>query len=91
MAACTRCLEVLHRQEDLRPYECDGLSAYRTVPLLVVLPERTVFIASAPDEEVLGLGAPLIVSRLKDRGVRLQAVMDELREKYGDSVIRKGK
>jgi glycolate oxidase len=33
-------LEVLHRQEDLRPYECDGLSAYRTVPLLVVLPER---------------------------------------------------
>ena len=33
-------MEVLHRQEDLRPYECDGLSAYRTVPLLVVLPER---------------------------------------------------
>jgi glycolate oxidase len=33
-------LEVLHRPEDLRPYECDGLSAYRTVPLLVVLPER---------------------------------------------------
>ncbi|WP_369397703.1 glycolate oxidase subunit GlcD [Pseudomonas plecoglossicida] len=33
-------LEVLHRTEDLKPYECDGLSAYRTVPLLVVLPER---------------------------------------------------
>ncbi|WP_258909206.1 glycolate oxidase subunit GlcD [Pseudomonas putida] len=33
-------LEVLHREEDLKPYECDGLSAYRTVPLLVVLPER---------------------------------------------------
>ncbi len=33
-------LAVLHRAEDLRPYECDGLSAYRTVPLLVVLPER---------------------------------------------------
>jgi glycolate oxidase len=33
-------LTVLHRAEDLRPYECDGLSAYRTVPLLVVLPER---------------------------------------------------
>jgi carboxypeptidase PM20D1 len=40
-------------------------------------PERTVYIASAPDEEVLGLGAPLIVSRLKERGVRLQAVIDE--------------
>ncbi|MEZ2725237.1 glycolate oxidase subunit GlcD [Pseudomonas putida] len=33
-------LEILHRDEDLKPYECDGLSAYRTVPLLVALPER---------------------------------------------------
>ena len=33
-------LEILHRAEDLRPYECDGLSAYRVMPLLVVLPER---------------------------------------------------
>ena len=33
-------LEILHSAEDLRPYECDGLSAYRVVPLLVVLPER---------------------------------------------------
>jgi glycolate oxidase len=32
-----RCL--LHRPEELRPYECDGLSAYRQVPLLVALPE----------------------------------------------------
>jgi glycolate oxidase len=33
-------LDILHRDEDLRPYECDGLSAYRTTPLLVVLPRR---------------------------------------------------
>ena len=33
-------LEILHRGEDLKPYECDGLSAYRTTPMLVVLPER---------------------------------------------------
>ncbi|MDR2308272.1 MAG: glycolate oxidase subunit GlcD [Paucimonas sp.] len=33
-------LALLHHQEDLKPYECDGLSAYRTVPLLVALPER---------------------------------------------------
>lgn len=33
-------LDILYREEDLKPYECDGLSAYRTVPLLVVLPER---------------------------------------------------
>jgi len=29
---------VLHEVEDLRPYECDGLSAYRQMPLAVVLP-----------------------------------------------------
>ncbi|MCG8294791.1 glycolate oxidase subunit GlcD [Pseudomonas entomophila] len=33
-------LDILHRVEDLKPYECDGLSAYRTLPLLVALPER---------------------------------------------------
>lgn len=32
---------VLERQEEVQPYECDGLSAYRQLPLLVVLP-RTV-------------------------------------------------
>ena len=31
-------LEILHQQEELKPYECDGLSAYRTTPMLVVLP-----------------------------------------------------
>ena len=30
---------VLHEPEDLRPYECDGLSAYRALPLAVCLPE----------------------------------------------------
>ncbi|WP_275098619.1 FAD-linked oxidase C-terminal domain-containing protein [Sedimenticola hydrogenitrophicus] len=30
---------ILHEREALRPYECDGLSAYRQVPLLVVLPD----------------------------------------------------
>lgn len=33
-------LDILHTEEDLKPYECDGLSAYRTTPMLVVLPER---------------------------------------------------
>jgi glycolate oxidase len=33
-------LDVLHTREDLKPYECDGLSAYRTTPMLVVLPRR---------------------------------------------------
>ena len=30
---------VLTTEEDLRPYECDGLSAYHRLPLLAVLPE----------------------------------------------------
>ncbi len=30
---------VLHQEEDLRPYECDGLSAYRELPLVTVLPD----------------------------------------------------
>ena len=30
---------VLHETEDLRPYECDGLSAYRQAPMIVVLPQ----------------------------------------------------
>ncbi len=30
---------ILHLTEQLGPYECDGMSAYRSVPLLVVLPE----------------------------------------------------
>jgi len=40
-------------------------------------PERTVYLASAHDEEVLGTGAPRVVALLKKRGVRLQAVIDE--------------
>ena len=32
---------VLCEQEDLKPYECDGLSAYRAIPLVVVLPDNT--------------------------------------------------
>ena len=41
-----RCLQkilptasVLYQAEDLKPYECDGLSAYQQVPMVVVLPE----------------------------------------------------
>jgi len=33
-------LSLLVDEEDLRPYECDGLMAYRQLPLIVVLPEN---------------------------------------------------
>ncbi|SHE28359.1 glycolate oxidase [Modicisalibacter ilicicola DSM 19980] len=31
-------MTLLHREEDLRPFECDGLSAYRVLPMLVAIP-----------------------------------------------------
>ncbi len=31
---------VLFEEEDTRPYECDGLTAYRCVPMVVALPEN---------------------------------------------------
>jgi glycolate oxidase len=30
---------VMHREEETRPYECDGLSAFRQLPMVVALPE----------------------------------------------------
>lgn len=35
-------LQVCDRAETLRPYECDGLTAYRCLPLLAVLPADTL-------------------------------------------------
>lgn len=32
-------MTLLHRDEDRRPFECDGLSVYRVMPMLVALPE----------------------------------------------------
>lgn len=37
---------VLYESEDLRPYECDGLSAYRQMPLVVALPRTEEQIVS---------------------------------------------
>ncbi|WP_043529829.1 glycolate oxidase subunit GlcD [Litchfieldella xinjiangensis] len=31
-------MTLLHREEDLRPFECDGLAAYRVLPMLVAMP-----------------------------------------------------
>src|ERR1044072_7566017 len=39
---------VLFEREDVQPYECDGLSAYRQVPMVVALPEN-----AAPGRRIL--------------------------------------
>ncbi len=50
---------VLHEEEDLRPYECDGLSAYRNLPLAVALPETTGQVQSIM-RVCQRLGAPVV-------------------------------
>ncbi|MEG1970119.1 MAG: FAD-binding protein, partial [Burkholderiaceae bacterium] len=37
---------VLFRDEDTRPYECDGLTLYRQLPMVVVLPENEAQVQS---------------------------------------------
>ena len=41
---------VLFAGEDVTPYECDGLSAYRQVPMVVALPEN--------EEQVCAMALP---------------------------------
>ena len=50
---------LMYEAEDLRPYECDGLAAYRQVPLVVTLPtteEQVVAVLRACHE----LGVPVV-------------------------------
>ncbi|HEY1043248.1 MAG TPA: FAD-linked oxidase C-terminal domain-containing protein [Telluria sp.] len=50
---------VLHDPEDTRPYECDGLTAFRRLPLIVTLPESEAQVLA-----ILGvcreLGVPIV-------------------------------
>ncbi len=54
---------VLHDAEQLKPYECDGLTAYRQTPLVVVLPEtieqvqRVLRVCAAKHVPVVARGA----------------------------------
>jgi glycolate oxidase len=54
---------VLHDAERLKPYECDGLTAYRQTPLIVVLPEtieqvqRVLRVCAAREVPVVARGA----------------------------------
>lgn len=46
LRAVLPCDAVLHEIEDLRPYECDGLSAYRQLPMAVALPQDEAEVAA---------------------------------------------
>ena len=49
---------VLFEREDVTPYECDGLSAYRQVPMVVALPENEEQVCAIL-ETCSGLGVPV--------------------------------
>src|SRR5256886_17095997 len=50
---------VLHAEEDTRSYECDGLSAYRQLPMVVALPsneeEVRQVLAASPELKAPGV------------------------------------
>ena len=46
LAAILPAASVLSREEDTRPYECDGLSAYRQLPMVVALPANEAEVAA---------------------------------------------
>ena len=52
-------LTLLHREEDLRPFECDGLSAYRVLPMLVALPETLLQVETLM-KRCRALGVPVV-------------------------------
>ena len=41
ISAFTKKVNILSESEELKPYETDGLAAYKQTPMLVVLPEST--------------------------------------------------
>ena len=50
---------ILSRNEDTAPYECDGLTAYRALPLVVVLPETEEQVAAVL-RSCHALGVPIV-------------------------------
>ena len=50
---------VLYREEETRPFECDGLSAYRQLPMVVALPETEEQVARVL-RTCHGLGVPVV-------------------------------
>jgi glycolate oxidase len=50
---------VLYEEEDTRPYECDGLTAYRQLPMVVALPETEEQVRRVL-QTCAGMGVPVV-------------------------------
>lgn len=60
--------------------KCQMISVFESVEALLgekFKPERTIILTFSHNEEVLGTGAMAVVQHLKEKGVRVQAVIDE--------------
>ncbi len=59
LAALLPAHALLYRHEDTVPYECDGLTAYRTAPLVVALPQTEAEVAAVL-QTCHRLGVPVV-------------------------------
>ena len=77
--------DVISDDETLKPYECDGLSMYTAMPLLVALPETVEQVQQRfnPDLGIIG-----VVLTMFDRRNRLtDQVADDVRDCLGNLVF----
>jgi len=60
--------------------KCQMISVFESVEALLAAkfkPDRTIILTFSHNEEVLGTGAMAVVKHLKEKGVRVEAVIDE--------------
>lgn len=60
--------------------KCQMISVFESVEALLkekFKPERTIILTFSHNEEVLGTGAMAVVQHLKEKGIRVEAVIDE--------------
>lgn len=60
--------------------KCQLISVFESVEALLAVkykPERTIILTFSHNEEVLGTGATAVVKHLQEKGIRVEAVIDE--------------
>jgi len=76
---------VIAEQEALRAYECDGLTAYRQLPMIVVLPETAHRYAA-----YLGPQAEAIMLKGEDHRLNSEAALARITQAIGEISTKVG-